>query len=190
MMIYTAPVVVRNADGTIDAANSYVYIQDQAAGTSATESKFYEVVGEDGKTYFYSGRVNKKFTFKQLFSLNYIPVTTAEFAGSDPYAQAAVTFSAQCVSMDALLSGKVESNYPMSLLKVKAAGENGKETVLHTVYFNRADVKSGKARSYSIPTDTIAAGLEALAFGDYTITVEVTAPNGEVFTPVTFIHTK
>jgi len=190
MMIYTTPVVVRNADDTIDSEKSYVYIQDQAAGTGATESKFYEVVGEDGKTYLYTGRVNKKFTFKQLFSLNYIPVTTVEFAGSDPYAQAAVSFSGECTSVEELLSGRVQSNYPMSLLKIRATDSSGKTVTLHTEYFHRADVKSGKARSYSVPADALADALEALDFGDYTVTVEVTAPNGEVFTPVTFTHTK
>ena len=188
MMIYSEPVVVYNTDGTIDGENSYVYIQDQAAGTSSTDSKFYEVVGEDGKTYYYSGRVGKQFTFSSLFKLNYIPVTTVEFAGTDPYAEATVSFSADtCTDAKALLAGSVQSNYPMSLLKIKAENENGKETVLHTVYFHRVDVKTGKARNYEFATDgdAILAALEAIA-PNSTVYVEVTAPNGEIFTPVIF----
>ncbi len=192
MMIISQPEVVRNQDGSIDASKSYVYIQEQAAGTSNTESKFFEVVGEDGRVYYYTGRTSQKFTFAQLFNQSYIPVTTVEFAGSDPYAEASVSFSKICNDVNALVSGAVKSNYPMSMVKIKAQREDGKTVILHTEYIHRADVKSGKARSYKLSEDqdAILGAVEALKLGSYTITVEVTAPNGEVFTPVSFQYKK
>ncbi|MBR4864518.1 MAG: DUF4886 domain-containing protein [Oscillospiraceae bacterium] len=193
MMVIEEPVVERNADGTINASKSYVYIQDQAAGTSATESKFYEVVGEDGKTYYYSGRIHQKFTFKQLYDMAYIPVTTAEFAGLESYAKTTVSFSQKsCDDVNTLVAGTVQCNYPMSMVKIKAERADGKTAELYTMYFDRADVKSGKARKYSFSaeSDAILAAFEALRLGDYNVTVEVTAPNGEIFVPVSFQYEK
>ena len=80
----------------------------------------------------------------------------------------------------------------MSMLKLKVEDEKGRVSTLHTVYMHRSDVKSGKARNYTFDTDAeaIEAAFNGLQVGSYTVTVEVTAPNGEIFTPITFTHTK
>ena len=80
----------------------------------------------------------------------------------------------------------------MSLLKITAEAENGREITLHTVYFRRSDVKSGKAKNYSIATDktVLTRAWDALPGGSYTVKVEVTASNGEIFTPAVFTQTK
>ena len=98
-----------------------------------------------------------------------------------------------------MFSGTVTSNYPMCMLKLIATNSKGQEKTLHTVYFNRKDVQGsepglfdGKARNYKPSSDRIAieAALEELVAGTYTITMEATAPNGEVFHPTTFTYTK
>ena len=168
-------------------------VQDQAAGTG---DKFFEHVGEDGNTYHYTGRtgpIELKCTFLWLFQSAYIPVTTTEFLGEDPYAAAEVKFSKEdCASADELYSGAFTSNYPMCMFKLIATDKDGKETVLHTVYFDRKDVGEGKARNYKVSGDrmVISSALEELAKGSYTITAEVTASTGEEFTPVTFEYKK
>jgi hypothetical protein len=178
-------------------------LQDQAAGTSGTPSTFYEHTGEDGNLYHYTGRTGPiavKMTFKQLFDATYIPVTTAEFLGLEAYAKPEVKFSAEgCTTIDEMLGGVVTSNYPMSLLKLYATDANGNKTELHHVYFDRYDVQGsapgmmdGKARNYKLSGDRLAIeeAVNALASGTYTITGEVVAPNGEIFTPISFELTK
>ena len=196
MMLIEDATVVRDADGNVDPLQSYVMLQDQAAGTG---DKFYEHMGEDGNVYNYTGRTGPiavKMTFKELYDATYIPVTTAEFLGLEEYVKPEVKFSVEgCDSIESLMGGVVTSNYPMSLFKLIATDSKGKQTTLHYVYFDRYDVQGsaagmmdGKARNYKISSDRllIEAAVAELAAGTYTVTAEVTAPNGEVFTPVTF----
>ena len=184
MMAIEDAVVVKDANGNIDPLNSYVMVQDQAAGTG---DKFYEHTGEDGQLYQYTGRTGPialKCTFMWLFEKHYIPVTTSEFQGNDPYVRPEVKCTAeQCESVDQLFSANITSNYPMSVLKLYAKDSKGKTTQLHFRYFNRKDVGSGLARSFKLGTDRvdINTALEKLAAGEYTLIVEVTAPNGEIF---------
>ena len=200
MMIIEDATVVRDANGNIDPIQSYVMLQDQAAGSG---EKFYEHLGEDGILYQYTGRTGPiavKMTFKQLFDATYIPVTTAEFMGKEAYVKPEVKFSKETVtSLEEIYSGAITSNYPMSLVKFMATDANGKETELHHVYFNRKDVKGsepgmfdGKARNYKPSGDRILIdeAVASLAAGTYTITAVVTAPNGEIFTPISFQLTK
>ncbi len=200
MMLIEDATVVRNADGTIDPIQSYVMLQDQAAGSG---EKFFEHTGEDGVLYQYTGRTGPiavKMTFKALFDATYIPVTTAEFLGLETYAKPEVKFSNEAIaSVDELYSGVVTCNYPMSMFKLIATDENGKEIDMFEVYFNRKDVQGsapgamdGKARNYKLSYDRllIEAAFEELASGTYTIRGEATAPNGEVFTPFSFEHKK
>lgn len=190
MMAIEDATVVRLPDGTINPQESYVIIQDQAAGTG---DKFYEVQDEAGNILHYTGRTNKKFTFMELFNQDYIPVTTAELAGLEPYAKPEVKFSLEnCTTVSELLTGAFVSNYPMCMMKLNATDKDGKVTNLHTIYFNRDDIAEGKARDYRISGDRIAieAAMEALASGTYTITAEVTASTGDEFTPVTFEYKK
>ena len=187
MMAIEDAVVVRTADGAIDPVNSYVIVQDQAAGSG---DQFFEHTGEDGVLYQYTGRTGPialKCTFMWLFEKHYLPVTTSEFQLQDPYAKAEVTCSKeQCEDVDQLLSATINSNYPMCVLKVNAVAGNGKTTQLHFRYFNRKDVGSGIARAFKLTTDRVEinSGLDELAAGEYTIVVEVTSSTGEVFTPI------
>lgn len=189
MMSVIDAVVVRDADGKIDGENSYIVVQDQAAGKGP---KFREEE-VDGKIHHFSGKTGYHATFNWLWEKAYIPCTTVELAGLKPYEKAWVNFAGACVCMEQLITGMFQSNYPMCLLKVEATDENGKKTRLHTMYFHRRHVGGGVARSYRIcdaDEEAFKATLENLAPGSYTVTAEVTASTGEVFTPVKFEYNK
>lgn len=187
MMAIENAVVVRDADGKIDPVQSYIMVQDQAAGTG---DKFFEHTDDTGYLYQYTGRTGPialKCTFQWLFEKHYIPVTTVELAGKDPYAKAEVEFSKEdCADVDSMMKGTVSSNYPMCVLKIHAKNEKGKTTQLFMRHFNRVDVGSGLARSYGLfeaKAETLRA-MDDLGEGKYTICMEVTTSTGEVFTPV------
>ena len=188
MMSIIDAVVVRGADGKIDGEQSYIVVQDQAAGKG---SKFREVE-ENGLIYNFSGKTDFHATFNWLWEKAYLPVTTAELAGLVPYEKAWVNFAGAGVSVEQLMNGVFQSNYPMCLLKVLATDAEGKKTELFKLYFNRKDVGTGKARGYRLSEDAEAvdAALAALPGGTYTICAEVTVASGEVFTPVSFGYEK
>lgn len=82
MMISQKPVVVRRADGTIDPAQSYVHVHEQAGLGTRTEDTQY--TQENGKIMRPLGTVHKQYTFEKLLQKGYIPFTMKEFIGEDP----------------------------------------------------------------------------------------------------------
>lgn len=192
LMAISDAVVVYLDDGSIDTVNSYIMVQDQAAGVG---DKFREYE-EDGITYFYTGRTGPialKCTFQWMREKDYIPVTTAEFLGQDPYVKAQVSFSMDaCNNLSDLLSGAFTCNYPMCMLKINATDASGNKTTLYTKYFDRTDVGDGIARNYklTVARSIIDSAVKELPAGEYTLEAEVTASTGDVFTPVSFTHTK
>ena len=192
LMAISDAVVVYLDDGSIDTANSYIMVQDQAASVG---DKFREYE-EDGIAYLYTGRTGPialKCTFQWMREKDYIPVTTAEFLGQDPYVKAQVSFSMDvCNNLSDLLSGAFTCNYPMCMLKINATDASGNKTTLYTKYFDRTDVGDGIARNYklTVARSIIDSAVKTLPAGEYTLEAEVTASTGDVFTPVSFTHTK
>ena len=190
MMAIEDATVVRKADGSIDPQQSYIIIQDQAAGDSKS-SKFNEFV-EDGILVHYTGRLNVKWTFLELFNSNYIPVTTKEFAGEEPYVQPEVKIDNTVTDLESLYGTTITSIYPMSMIKIMAKKSTGRETELFHYYVNRMDVGSGLARTYKISGNRldIDGEIDKLVAGDYTITLEVTDSTGKVFTLASIPYSK
>lgn len=121
------PVVVYNEDGTINPEKSYVPIQDQRAGSG---NHYYDEMYGDLLTYR-SGRYEAQMTFRELLYSGYLPYSNAEFLGQDPYEVPEVTFSEPgCTSIEQLLKGKAQGNYPLSVVKVVAEDAEGNQTVL------------------------------------------------------------
>lgn len=184
MMAISEPTVVRDENGKIDPEKSYIFIQDQRAGSG---DKFYEIEYGDSILHF-SGRTSHKISFKSLYKSWYIPCTTVEFAGKDPYAKQEVKFTGgTCDSNEKLLSGAIEANYPMCILKIYAEDQSGKKTTIQNTYFKREDVGNGVARYYDFNTVKLMlkSSLDKVPSGS-TVKVEVTASNGEIFTPVSY----
>ena len=188
MMAVEDATVVYTADGEIDPNASYIIVQDQNAGDG---DKFFEHQEGDYVVH-YTGRLDCKMTFLDLYNSSYIPVTTQEFAGTKKYSSAQIKLSAACESMEQLLRCSVTSNYPMCILKINATAEDGKVNNLLTYYFDRTDVGNGLARDFSIPSNhnMLDEAIEKLAPGKYTVTVEATASTGEVFNLTSFQYSK
>ena len=187
MMIIEAPVVVRNDDGSINAAESYVMIQDQRAGTGQL---FYEVE-ENGEMHYYSGRTSYKYTFERLLNEDYIPVTAAEFVGTDPYKVPTVEHkpnTEQVTTLDELLSGTLECNFPMVIIKLMATDEAGNDIMVHRIFLDKMDNRDGLCRKYNV--NDIKYELQNTNYNDlletgktYTFRFDITVSNGEVYTP-------
>ncbi len=180
MMVVEAPVVQYLPDGSIDAENSYVLIQDQRGGNTSTT--FFEAK-ENGRTVHYNGRTSYKFTFNKLLEHNYIPVTTAEFLGTKAYDQAEVTVDGTCNSFDDLSAQTVRSNYPLAVVNVIATAKDGTDTVIDRALFSAAGT-TGVARSYDLEELELPESLPEDTYNR--IKVEVVVSTGQRFIPIEF----
>ena len=189
MMSIIDAVVVRDENGKIDGEQSYITLQDQAAG----KGKEFRTEEHDGLIYNYSGKINFHAPFNWLWEKAYIPITTAELQGLIPYEKAWVNFAGAGITVEQLIGGVFQSNYPMCLIKTFATDAQGNKTLLHKRYFNRGDVGTGRARAYRIISDdqeAFQAAVAKLPSGEYTLSAEVTVATGEIFTPVSFSYSK
>lgn len=140
VMVVEKPHVVYNADGTIDAENSTVMIQDQRGGQG---EGFYERECE-GTTLHFSGRIDHVYSFKQLLDWCYIPVTCLELQGKRPVEQAWLTFEGDTSSPQTMLEGTIRTNYllcTVEALLVKPDGTRKRAAIRH---YTKAD--TGLAR--------------------------------------------
>lgn len=137
--------VVYNEDGTINGKESTVTIADQRAGDGDV---FYVLEDAQGNEISYSGRIRYDYTFEDLWNLSYIPVTTAEFLGTKEYVAPEVTFTQGSGSKQELISGTIESNYPMRVIRTVLVDQDGERTVVDRVLLNNTHVNSGKAYKY------------------------------------------
>lgn len=181
MMVVAEPTVVYLPDGTLDKENSFVLIQDQRGGNTATD--FFEVK-EKGKTVHYNGRTEFKVSFAALYKDSYIPVTCAEFLGIKEYEAATVTTNNDnCTSIDALQKLTVESNYPIAVINITATKADGAITLVDKILFNGAGT-NGTSKKFALSQSK---KLGAFDFTEYSsITVEVVTSTGERFAPIQF----
>lgn len=177
MMCIDYPHVEYGEDGKIDLENSYVMIQDQRGGQ---KDGFYPVRDGDNLLH-YSGRTEFKYTFQMLIKEFYIPVTPAEFLGTEPYQKALVAFNGVVGSKEELIAGSVTSNYPMAVIKLILTKNNGHKVMIDRYLFERMDPHNGLARNF--PMERMAEAIRNAQGKE--LTVEVTAPNSEIITPIT-----
>ena len=140
IMIATDPVVVRNADDTIDPDASFVTIIDQG------QTWYEDGVAADGTQFTYKGGVDTKVTFTKLMKGNYVPFTFLEFTGEDPFesATAAFSLSGEEITTTQLFSSTVTSNYGISDVYAVVYDEDGNEVYKHAVRCTQANQKELK----------------------------------------------
>lgn len=178
MMVIEMPHVEYLANGQVDTAKSYVLIQDQRAGGDALKVK-----DEKGNVLNYSGRLEAKFTFDELLSKNYIPVTAAEFIGQKEYEKATVTvIGDKADTIESVLNATVESNYPLAVVNLIV-----NDHVIDRELFSGTPM-TGVPRSFDINKLAGAKAFENSAQNKpgTKIKIEVVVSTGERFTPIEF----
>ncbi|MBR2615293.1 MAG: hypothetical protein IKC69_01280 [Clostridia bacterium] len=177
------PVVVYNADGTIDGDKSYIVQVEQGLYTTGAYHKRvsadgieYVIQGNDGQ---YGDGSENYFTFKTLFNTGYLPHSFKELHGLDPVEKAEVTMEYTNAVFDAKaddLKGKLlRANYVISHVITTVTDANGNQKLrymktVHPHYHYTVDL------SEAIPV----AGLEPYRQSEgCTIRVEAFLGNGE-----------
>lgn len=171
-MVAEYPVVVRNADGTINGEESYVLYMDQG-------STWKEHTTDDGTAVLLQGNLSKKATFTDLYKKYYIPFTFAEFLGTDPVepAEAALDLPPQA-TVSQLATGTLKTNYAISYVKVTVTDEKGKQCYQITEPTYQSDIREmflGKIVDLS-QISTLAEGQTL------TMTVQVRVGTGQLLT--------
>ena len=192
MMIIEPATVVRNEDGSINADESYLIIQDQRGG-AGDAAYTHEINGEK---HYFSGRTYAKFTFQQLLDQDYIPCSTAEFLGLKPYTPREVTVTTidgtgEVKDFNGFATATLNSNYPMCILRTVLVDEAGNETQVAVKFLDKRDVRKGTARKFPMGnySDVLDGKVleQYLESGKtYTMRLEVTVSSGEVITPISF----
>lgn len=114
-LVNNNPVIVRNADGTIDGDKSYVTVIEQTS--------VFKKNAPVSTTFF----VNQKYTFNNLFNTGYIPVTCSELV-TGLYEKPEISITPEIKASD--ITGKekftnmFESNYNIVWVKVEVIDSN------------------------------------------------------------------
>lgn len=123
-------------NGQLDRENSYVIFMDQRAGGEKLEQ-----TDENGNVLHFSGRLEAKFTFNELYRKHYIPVSALEFQVPYYYEHVEAEVNQECNSYEDLKTAVITSNYPFAVLRISAV-RGGKETVLHREMFSGTSLVS------------------------------------------------
>ena len=186
MMVLEPAHVEYTADGSIDLEKSYIRIQDQRGGDG---NGFYDQT-IDGNVIHYSGRTSYNYTLAKLLEKNYIPVTTAEFAGLKAYEKAVLTVDNENVTtLEELQNATVTSNYPLAVIRVTAI-DSETETVLDRKLFGGAD-DTGVPRNFRLGDLELIAEFatnEANKPGTQ-LRIDVIVSTGETYSPITITLT-
>lgn len=169
IMCATAPVVVKNADGSINGEESYFTYIHQASGWSDQKQS-------DGSAFRAQTVPYTKKTFAETFKESYLPFTFAEFLGTDPVENATTDFSheKETVTIEELKLGTITSNYPISHAVLTVTDENG--TVLLKKSFFCEKINQ---RNFCLGSAMFPAEINPLAKENRNITITCRLGNGE-----------
>lgn len=172
-LVKEAAYVFRNEDGTIDRNRSYIITMEQSGST--------KLLTETHSTC----RSHKKYTFRELYETDYIPVTIKTYAnGKADESTAHMEKSAE--GFEGVCKGKIVSNYRINWVKVLITDENQqviREAVdyptlnNHNVTYNLQTVRS-KIDAKNLPAGkyhyqvSINGGTEEIYVQDYWFTKE------------------
>ena len=110
-------------DGTISGATSYITVLEQTSGTIENELSYYDAAL--GETVYRTYIIDKKYTFLDLFSAGYLPVTCKELIDPSPVADEAVSDSLTTFSKDNIYNGVLTSTRFMESVSIMICNEAG-----------------------------------------------------------------
>jgi len=131
MMASSKAEVVRYADGTINAAESYILVHEQDAVGTKTDNK--NITQSNGVVLRQLGTIDNKYTFKKLVEKGYIPFTLKEFIGEDPIEPGEAWLGTQTEKMEngldltvqELFGNTLHTNYNLCNVRVEVKAPDG-----------------------------------------------------------------
>ena len=172
-MVLEAPKVVRNADGTVNGAESILPCIEQT-------SRLETVSTDSGKSQAFIS-VRKEYTFDELFKSHYVAFTLPEFTGQKKVEEATLGLkTGDPASIGDLMADSAVSNYNIARADLVIRDASG-AVVLEGRVYNAANV-SGKAVLLHRLANTREVR-RALKSGEtYSVAVTARLSNGETLT--------
>lgn len=168
--------IVYTSSGHIDRDKSYVIVMDQQAGGEKLQQ-----TDEHGNTLHFSGRLEAKYTFTELYRKHYIPVSPLEFQTPYYYDDVHAELNHDVKNYEDLKTAVIKSNYPLAVLRVTAV-QFGKETVIHREMFSGTSLVH-VPKSICLGDLDVIKNLKKTRYGWFgtTIKVDLVASNGVEF---------
>ncbi|MBQ8797273.1 MAG: hypothetical protein IJZ56_03665 [Oscillospiraceae bacterium] len=176
VMCSVPPVVVRNADGTINGDESYICITEQA-------QEWTEQVAEGGQAYLMKSSVDDKRTFAELYEKGYLPFTFAEFHGKaveDTWCM--FSLEGDTITARDLFKSHITSNYGILDAYATVTDDEGKEVCWHAVRCLRADCRDLPFARYALDDkehNNVDVRGVFPASGTYNVKIDVQLATGE-----------
>ncbi|MBE6713213.1 MAG: hypothetical protein E7580_06815 [Ruminococcaceae bacterium] len=169
IMCASEPVVVKNADGTINGKESYfTYIHQASVWSDQKQS--------DGSSFRAQTVPYTKKSFAETVKENYLPFTFAEFTGADPVEKSETVFThtESTMTVAQMKEAVIVSNYAISDAYLTVTDEKGAVLLTKTVHPEKIDQKS-----LCLGTGLYPAELNKLAAENRIITVTCRIGTGE-----------
>ncbi len=169
-------------NGRIDRDKSYVIFMDQRAGGEDLQQ-----IDENGNVLNFSGRLEAKFTFTELYRKHYIPVSPLEFQVPTYYEEVHAELNHKVKNYEDLKTAVISSNYPLAVLRISAI-QFGKKTVIHRELFSGTSLMQ-VPKSICLGDLDVIKNLKSTKYGLFgtTIKVELVSSNGVEFDLIQFI---
>ena len=185
--------VVRNEEGLIDPVNSYAITLEQTSGEEREQNEKY-IDETTGQTIYRLEVPDRKYTFFDLFSSGYLPITCKELIDPTPLPEPTITDSISNPGLDNMFKGIISSNYRIGSTTITITDENGKVMQQSTMFCRNNEIENMDLSRYTDPIEIdVLQGLvdpDFLGAGTYTVTYTAQISTGEILTFRTFTFTK
>ena len=181
--------VVYASNGVIDGTKSTVTVLEQSRRNQNQQARYnHPELGE----VFLIGCIDEVYTFAQLFSGTYLPVTIKEFHDPSPVEEPWIKDSLEAPSKDNIFTGNITSNWYIDCVSVTIADEAGNTVQEVTGRARRRFNKDFDMTRFVTENPGACLGsvdLSELNSGTYKCTVTARLTTGEKFTARTFDFT-
>lgn len=160
-------VTMKDAEGNIDPAKSYVYTIEQTNAFDKTR--------KDGVNTTWW--IDHAYSFSNLYSTNFMPVTLCAYHNNEPLRDAWILYNGNNTAANAskILYGEVKSNFPLNYVRLTLSDSTGKVVSESKMYL---DVSTNRA-CYSVKLNDYRAKLfEGVPSGTYTFNVRAGIARG------------
>ena len=168
-------------DGAVDSMNSYVTVLEQTGANEINQTKeFNETLGKD---VYLCELLDAKWSFDELFSKGYLPITCKELINPSPRAESQLTDSAKEPTVDNMFSGKLASNYRISDITIRIMDANGNLLQKATCFSQQKEMLTFDMSRFINPMEAQSMQgkieLDKLAAGTYHCTYTARISTGE-----------
>ena len=181
--------VVYTSGGVIDGTKSTVTVLEQSRRNQNQQKRYdHPELGE----VFLIGCIDEVYTFAQLFSGTYLPVTIKEFHDPSPLEEPWVKDSLEAPNKDNLFTGNITSNWYIDCVTVTISDEEGNTSQEVTGRARRRYNKDFDMTRFVTENPGACLGsvdLSKLETGTYKCTVTARLTTGKTFTARTFDFT-